>query len=157
MYRSRWSSAAVLVHPSFSTSKVAKSTSTRRWISDLLLRSGDSITYPSLVELRRRGLRNGNWRHLDSGQKALFRCALWVAKARGKITNTRLMVQVLRIVLKLLERFQSRIVKAGRARAAAMFEAYARPKGVFSWALRIREWLHDPKYIAYLGALELNT
>jgi hypothetical protein len=67
------------------------------------------------------------------------------------------MVQVLRITLKLVECFQSRIVKAGRARAAVMFEEYGRPGGVFSWAPRMREWLYDPKYIVYLGALEVNA
>jgi hypothetical protein len=67
------------------------------------------------------------------------------------------MVQVLRITLKLVKCFQSRIVKAGRARAAVMFEEYARPGGVFSWAPRMREWLHDPKYIVYLGVLEVNA
>jgi hypothetical protein len=67
------------------------------------------------------------------------------------------MVQVLRIALKLLENFQSRIVKAGRARARMMYEEYARPGGVFSWAPRIREWLLDRRYIVYLGVLEVNA
>ena len=94
---------------------------------------------------------------LSVAERGLYRCALWVAKARGKITNTRLMVQTLRVALKLLEGFQSRIVKAGRARAMKMFEEYAKPGGVFSWAPRMREWLYNPKYIVYLGALELNA
>jgi hypothetical protein len=67
------------------------------------------------------------------------------------------MVQVIRIALKLLKNFQNRIQKAGSARAAIMFAEYARPGGVFSWAPRMREWLHDPKYIMYLGALEVNA
>jgi hypothetical protein len=67
------------------------------------------------------------------------------------------MVQILRIVLKLRHSLQSRIIKAGRARAVKMFEEYARPGGVFSWAPRVREWLHDPNYISYLGVLEVNA
>jgi hypothetical protein len=67
------------------------------------------------------------------------------------------MVQVLRIVLKLLERFQSRIMKVGRARAMMMFEAYAKPGGVFSWAPKMREWLDDRRYVWYLGAMEVNA
>jgi hypothetical protein len=67
------------------------------------------------------------------------------------------MVQVLRIVLKLFDVFQSRIFKAGKARAVTMLAEYAQPGGVFSWAPRMREWLHDPKYIMYLGVLEVNA
>jgi hypothetical protein len=102
-------------------------------------------------------LRNGGWARLEIAEKGLFRCALWIAKARNRITNTRLMVQVLRIALKLFKSFQSRIVKAGKARATMMLETYARPGGVFSWAPRMREWLYDPKYIVYLGAMEVNA
>ena len=69
----------------------------------------------------------------------------------------KLMVQVLRIALKILESFQSRIAKAGRMRAMVMFEAYAKPGGVFSWAPRMREWLHDPRYVWYLGVVEVNA
>jgi hypothetical protein len=67
------------------------------------------------------------------------------------------MVQTLRVALKLLEGFQSRIAEAGRARAMMMFEEYARPGGVFSWAPRMREWLRDTRYLLYLGVLEVNT
>ena len=67
------------------------------------------------------------------------------------------MVQVIRIALKLLKNFQSRILKAGNARAVVMFEEYARPGGVFSWAPRMREWLHDPRYVWYLGVVEVNA
>jgi hypothetical protein len=67
------------------------------------------------------------------------------------------MVHVLRIALKLFESFRSRIVRAGRAKAVMMFEEYARPGGVFSWAPRMREWLHDRGYILYLGVLEMNA
>jgi len=110
-----------------------------------------------LVGFWRRSLRNGSWRRLNVAERGLFRCALWVAKARGKINNMKLMVQVLRIALKILESFQSRIAKAGRMRAMVMFEAYAKPGGVFSWAPRMREWLHDPRYVWYLGVVEVNA
>jgi hypothetical protein len=102
-------------------------------------------------------LRNGAWARLEIAEKGLFRCALWITKARNKITNTRLMEQILRVALKLLKSLESRIVKAGKARAATMLKVYARPGGVFTWAPRMREWLHDPKYLLYLGVLELNA
>lgn len=86
----------------------------------------------------------------------MFRCALWVAKARGKISNVRLMVHVLGIALKLLKTYRSRIVNAGSRRATLMFEEYSKPGGVFSWAPQTREWLYDPGYVRYLGMLEVN-
>jgi hypothetical protein len=67
------------------------------------------------------------------------------------------MVQVLRIALELLKSFQSRIVLAGKKRAMILFETYRQPGGVFSWAPRMREWLHDRNYISYLGVLEVNA
>lgn len=85
-----------------------------------------------------------------------MRCALWIAKARGKISNMRLMVQILRIASRLLHSARSRIAEAGSSRAMAMFEAYARPGGVFSWAPQMRQWLRDPRYILYLGVMEVN-
>ena len=86
----------------------------------------------------------------------MFRCGLWVAKARGKISSMRLMVHVLRIALKLLETHRNRIVNAGRRRANQMFKEYAKPGGVFSWAPSMREWLYDSGYVRYLGVLEVN-
>jgi hypothetical protein len=126
-------------------------------LGDLFPHDGDSLSYSSLVRFWRRSIRNRSWGRLNVAERGLYRCALWIAKARGNITNTRLMVQILRIALKLVKCFQSRIVKAGRARAAVMIEEYARPGGVFSWAPRMREWLHDPRYILYLGVLEVNA
>jgi len=102
-------------------------------------------------------MRNRSWRRLSIDERGLYRCALWVAKARGKITNTKLIVEILRVALKLLEGFQSRIVKAGRAKAVKMFEEYSRPGGVFSWVPRMRDWLHDPRYVWYLGVMEVNA
>ena len=87
----------------------------------------------------------------------MFRCGLWVARVRGKISNMRLMVHVLRIALKLLESYGSRVVNAGRRRATLMFEEYAKPGGVFSWAPRMRELFYDPRYVWYLGVMEVNA
>jgi hypothetical protein len=58
--------------------------------------------------------------------------------------------------LKLLETRRSRIVNAGRRRATEMLEEYEKPGGVFSWAPRMREWLCDPRYVKYLGMMELS-
>ena len=122
-----------------------------------VLRDRDFITYACMVDLRRRGLRNGNWKHLNTLDRALFRCAFWIAKVRGRISNTKLMVQVLKVALKLLEGVGSAILKAGRRRTMQMFETYGKPCGVFSWAPRVREWLNDVGYVWYLGVLGVNS
>lgn len=140
----------------FPSHEVTEKTSAKSRISDLL-GSGDSITYPRLAGLRRRGLRNGSWRRLDVGQKALFKCALWIAKTRGRISNAKLMVQVIRVALRLLETARSGIIRAGRIRSTSMFETYSKPGGVFGWAPRVREWLSESAYVWYLGVLQVNS
>jgi hypothetical protein len=130
--------------------------SRERQIRELLSGNKVSVSYGWLRALWRRSVRNGHWTRLSLPKRGLFRCALWIAKARGGISNMRLMVQTLRIALELLKNFQSRIVSAGRKRAMILFQSYGQPGGVFSWAPRMREWLHDPKYISYLGLLEVN-
>ncbi len=124
--------------------------------SDLTSHANDSLSYSWLDRLWHRSHRNRSWGRLSVAERGMFRCALWIAKARGKISSMRLMVHVLRIALKLLETHSSRIVTAGRQRATQMFEEYTKPGGVFSWAPCLRQWLNDPGYIRYLGVLEVN-
>ena len=118
---------------------------------------GDRLTYQCLLAAWRKGLRNGNWSRLDVADKALVRCALWVAKVRGSIWNMRLLVQVLSVLLRLIRHCRTRIQDAGNRRAQAMLQAYAaEPKQVFKWIPQLREWLHDARYVTYLGLLEIN-
>jgi hypothetical protein len=121
-----------------------------------LLGSGDAITYQILASLRRRGLRNRNWMRLKSEQKALFQCALWVAKLRGRISNMKLIAQIAAIALKLTAGYRNHILSVGRRRAAALQAAFGKPNGLFTRIPRLREWLADPNYIMYLGILEAN-
>jgi len=99
----------------------------------------------------RKALRNGSWACLSSTEKALYRCALWIAKRRGCIINNALVAQVLGILQSFFEGIRTRIAAAGRKRARTMLESYARHGGVFSWAPRVKEWLLDANYIFFLG------
>lgn len=119
--------------------------------SEPLSRTNSFQTYAPLATIWHRSLRNGSWTTLTSSKKALYRCALWIAKARGYISNRRLVEQVLQIVKQLLQSVQSRIATAGSKKARMMLEAYGKPHGVFSWAPHVREWLQDLTYIFYLG------
>ena len=119
--------------------------------SSLYPQSGLSLGYQWLVKVWHRSLRNGGWIKLSSTKKALIRCALWVAKTRGRISNTRLITQVLDLAYQLIESFQTRIAAAGEKRAIMKLHMYSEPGGVFSWAPQVREWLRNANYILYLG------
>jgi len=114
------------------------------------------LDYPGLVAVRRRGLRNGNWRRLSLIDRGLFRCALWVARVRGNIASLRLLVRVLGVVLKLLESRSMRIWIAGRARAEELRRRFEE-RGVFDWAAQAKSWLADRGFTFYLGVSELHV
>ena len=122
---------------------------------EMVSRNG-SLKFTLLSKLWRRSLRNGSWIKLSSTRKALYRCALWIARVRGCISNTKLVEQVLQITWQLHHYCQSRIGIAGKMKALTALERFGEPGGVFSWAPRLRGWLHDPRYQAYLGLLEIN-
>jgi len=109
------------------------------------------VSFGSLSSLWRKSLRNGSWAKIGSAEKALYRCALWIAKERGCIVNRELVAQVLEISEHLLPWIRRRITAAGRERARLMLKSYSNRGGVFGWAPRVNEWLHDATYIFYLG------
>jgi len=114
----------------------------------------DYLDFSYLSAVRRRGLRNGNWPRLPPVDRALFRCALWVTKVRGRIVSFRLMVRVLGIALKLLMAPRMRIWRAGRARAEELMRRFEE-RGLFEWTPNVRSWLVDPSYVFCLGLGEL--
>jgi hypothetical protein len=110
------------------------------------------VTYRELKAIFRKSLRNGNWRHLNPLDKALYRASLWYAKHRGSIVNTALVEKLSALVEKLKETKGMRIFKRGLKKAAKLIEA-GEETGVFVWAPRLRHWLKDPDYIFWLGTV----
>ena len=110
-----------------------------------------AITYGELSATFRKSLRNGNWRHLNPLDKALYRASLWYAKYRGSIINVLLVEKLLALVEKLKEMQGMRIFKRGLKKAAEMLEK-GEENGMFVWAPRLKDWLKDPDYIFWLGA-----
>ena len=110
------------------------------------------ITYGELKAIFRKGLRNGNWRHLNSLDNALYRASLWYAKHRGSIVNAALVEKLLGLVEKLKETKGMRIFKRGLKKAAEMLEK-GKEKGVFTWAPQLKHWLKDTDYIFWLGTV----
>jgi len=112
------------------------------------------LDFSGLSAIRRRGLRNGNWRRLSLVDRGLFKCALWVARVRGRILSWKLLVRVLGVVLRLLDTPRMSIWRAGRARAEELKLRYEE-RGLFDWAPRMRDWLIERSYVFYLGLGEL--
>ncbi len=113
-----------------------------------------NFSFENLYFFRRLGLRNGNWFRLNWLDKALYNCALRLAKVRGEIKNLDLMVKLAKIILRLKEKPKTVIFRLGLAKALALKKLYAF-KNVFDWALNLKNWLNEPSYIMYLGLKEV--
>ena len=109
------------------------------------------ITYRELKAIFWKGLRNGNWRHLNPLDKALYRASLWYAKYRGSIVNTALVEKLMALIERLKETKGMRIFERGLKKAVEL------PKKseevVFTWAPQLKHWLRDPDYIFWLGTV----
>jgi hypothetical protein len=110
-----------------------------------------AVSYGFLSMSLRKSLRNGSWSSISSTQKALYRCALWIAKTRGGIVNKTLVAQVLSIVQCFFQSIRSRITAVGRKRAENMMKICS---GIFRWAPQLKDWMRDANYIFYLGVIQ---
>jgi hypothetical protein len=113
------------------------------------------LDHVSLRSYMRVGLRRGTWSALSRLEKALYRCGLWVAKSRGRITSMKLSMSVIGIITKLVATIRSRIYALGLARARTLGRNYTLA-GVFDWAPGVSVLFSRAEYIMYLGIMELN-
>jgi hypothetical protein len=111
------------------------------------------LSYEELLTSFRKGLRNGNWRKLNFLDKALYRASLWYAKHRGSIVNAALVEKLFGLVERLKETKGMKIFKKGFKKAVEMLEKSKEGEGVFTWAPQLKNWLKDPDYIFWLGAM----
>ena len=109
-----------------------------------------TLSYQHLAFNWRKGFRNGNWRKLNSVEKALYMASISLAKMRGRIVNANLIQQLGCIVGKLRETVGSRLMKAAYRRAMELHERYV-SIGLFEWAPQARSWFDDPSYVFWLG------
>jgi len=117
---------------------------------------GFHLSYSSLLSFRLKGMRNGNWGRLGRLDRALYTCALQLARLRGGIVNPKLLVQLQSIILKLLAAGKKRVLQAGWARAQELLKTYAE-RGVFDWAPEVKDWLKEMNFIFNLGVATLRT
>jgi hypothetical protein len=122
--------------------------------SSYALKKG-ALDHVNLMFYFRVGLRRKTWGGLGGLEKALYKCALWVAKMRGRITNMKLSASIRQIIAKLLVAVSTRIYALGLTRAR-MLRNKCLSGGVFEWAPEVETLLFKPDYITFLGAMELN-
>ena len=108
------------------------------------------LSYKKLLTSFKKSLRNGNWRHLNPLDKALYRASLWYAKHRGSIVNASLVEKLMGLVERLKETKGMKIFERGFKKAVEMLKK-GEETGVFAWAPSLRHWLNDPDYIFWLG------
>jgi len=122
------------------------------------------VTHALLQENRKKGLRRGNWRTLSTNEKALLYASLAYTKPKNRkgtssgqdkgrpIVETRLVQMLEELFVKLLETRGMRILKRGQAKASALLHRLEQPS-VAGWVLGLKDWLKDPVYIFWLGAV----
>ena len=109
------------------------------------------IRYNDLFTSFQRGLRNGNRRHLNRSDNALFQASLWYAKHRGRIVNTAVVEKLIALAEWLNETKCMKIFRRGFNKAPELLK-----KGdgkVFAWAPHVKEWLEYPDYTFWLGTV----
>jgi len=109
-----------------------------------------TLSHGYLHSLWRKGFRNGNWRKLDRIEKALYMASLSLAKMRGRIVNSNLVLKLGSIIGKLRETVGGRLMVRAYQRAMRSYERFM-AVGLFEWAPQVRSWFNDPSYIMWVG------
>jgi len=110
----------------------------------------DTLSYNYLYCLRKKGFRNGNWRKLSRIEKALYVASLSLAKMRGRLVNSRLVLELMGIIGRLKDTAGERLMRVSYERAVRLYERFT-AVGLFEWAPQVRSWFNDPSYVLWLG------
>jgi hypothetical protein len=123
------------------------------------------VTHKILLDKLRKGRIRGNWRTLSSREKALLDASLAYTKpkkGKGKIhgqNEGRTIVET-RIVQKLEALFDKLLVTRGMKIFKRGFEHAVRllqGSSTIVWASSLPQWLKDPDFIFWLGAMRGKT
>ena len=123
------------------------------------------VTHKILVDKLRKGRIRGNWRTLSTTERALLNVSLaytkprwelvWLNGRKRKIESGRTIVEP-RIVqmlealfVKLLETRGMKIFKRGFEHAVRLLQG----SSTIVWASSLPQWLKDPDFIFWLGAM----
>ena len=108
-----------------------------------------TITVDVFFAVFRRGLRNGNWRKLNRGERALFKAALCYLRRGGRIVSVSVLEKLRFLIAKLNETIRMRIFRKGFEKAIEILNACEN----FAWYLYLKKWLKEPDYIFWLGTI----
>jgi hypothetical protein len=76
--------------------------------------------------------------------------SLSLAKMRGRLVNSRLILQLRCIISKLKESTGERLLLTAYQRAIKLYERFT-IMGLFEWAPQAKSWFSDPSYVLWLG------
>jgi hypothetical protein len=110
----------------------------------------NTLSCDYLLSSWKKGFRNGNWKKLSKIEKALYIASLSLAKMRGKIVNSRLILELQKIIGKLRETAGGRLMASAYQRAMKLYERFF-TIGLFEWAPQVRAWFSDPSYVLWIG------
>jgi len=108
-----------------------------------------ALTVDVLFASFRRGLRNGNWKKLKAGERALFKAALCYLRRGGRIASALVLEKLRFLIAKLNETIRMRIFRRGFERAIEILNACEN----FAWSHYLKKWLKEPDYIFWLGTI----
>lgn len=110
----------------------------------------NALGYNYLFRLWKKGFRNGNWNQLNRIEKALYIASLSLARMRGRIVNSKLILELLNIIHKIIETSGDKLMITAHHRAIKIFMKF-QAIGLFEWAPQVKSWFNDPSYIFWLG------
>lgn len=105
-----------------------------------------TLTYPFLLSVWRKSMRNMRIKKLNPLERAFFRAAISYAKLKGKIVNNNLVEKLQSIVIRVCESLKEKIFKHGIERASQMLKG-----GCYKVFPVIRRWINEDAYIMWLG------
>ena len=123
------------------------------------------VTHKILVDNLRKGRRRGNWRTLSTNEKALLDASLaYTKQEKGKdkihgqrkgrtIVEPRIVQMLEALFVKLLETRGMKIFKRGFEHAVRLLQG----SSTIVWASSLPQWLKDPDFIFWLGAMRGKT
>ena len=113
-----------------------------------LVVKASAITVDVLFASFRRGLRNGNWRKLKAGERALFKAALCYLRRGGRIASALVLEKLRFLIAKLNETIGMRLFRRGFERAIGILRECEN-----AFMAPLKKWLKDPDYIFWLGTV----
>jgi hypothetical protein len=111
------------------------------------------VTYRMLMGKLRKGRIRGNWHVLSGKEKALFNVSLAYTKPKRTIVEPRLVQILEELFVKLLETRGMKIFKRGFEHAVRLLQG----SSTIVWASSLPQWLKDPDFIFWLGAMRGGT